>query len=72
VGFIVAAKDAPAIGEHDASFTGDAGGAAIAVDFTGPAVEPGEYTVRYRARGDAGTTTPWAYDRSIMVEPALA
>ena len=27
---------------------------------------------RYRATGDRGTTTPWAYDRSVKVEPALA
>ncbi len=70
--FVVARKGAPTIGEHDAAFEPEPDRADIAVAYTGPAVEPGEYTVRYRARGDAGTTTPWAYDRSIVVEPALA
>jgi hypothetical protein len=69
---VVAAKDAPAIGEHDAAFGSGVDGAAIAVDYAGPAVAPGEYTVRYRARGDDGTTTPWGYDRTVVVEPALA
>jgi hypothetical protein len=35
-------------------------------------VTPGEYTFRYRAVGDGGTRTPWAYDHSVDVEPALA
>lgn len=72
MGFILAAKDAPAIGEHDASFGSDAEGAAVALEYAGPSVEPGEYTVRYRAHGDAGTVTPWAYDHTIAVEPVLA
>ena len=47
-------------------------GADIAVEYAGPTVPPGDYTVRYRAHGDQGTITPWAYDRSIRVEPTLA
>lgn len=70
--FVVAAKDAPAIGEHDPDFGSAADGADIATAYAGPAVPPGEYTVRYRASGDAGTVTPWAYDSSIIVEPTLA
>lgn len=70
--FVITAKDAPAIGEHDGSFGSHADGADIATEYAGPAVEPGEYTVRYRASGDAGSVTPWAYDSSIVVESALA
>jgi hypothetical protein len=69
---VITAKDAPAIGEHDGSFGSHADGVDIAAEYAGPAVEPGGYTVRYRASGDAGSVTPWAYDSSIVVEPALA
>ena len=70
--FVVTRTGAPAIAEHDDAFGSDPEGAHIMTEYAGPTVEPGEYTLRYRARGDAGTTTPWAYDQSIVVEPALA
>ena len=70
--FVVANKDSPAIGEHDASFDSDPDGADIAVEYAGRVAGSGDYTVRYRAYGDQGTTTPWAYDRSIRVEPTFA
>lgn len=70
--FTLVDKDSPAVGEHDASFGSAPEGADIAVEYAGPAVEPGDYTVRYRAHLADGATTPWAYDRSITVEPALA
>ena len=35
-------------------------------------VDAGKYSVRYRARGDAGSVSDWAYDQSIEVVPSLA
>ena len=70
--FDVAARDAGVPEEQEALFDKSTPWADVARDYDGPDVEPGNYTVRYRARGDAGTETPWAYDQSIVVEPALA
>lgn len=58
--------------EQDPSFDSTLGTEAVAHHYDGPAVEPGEYTLRYRALGSAGTELPWAYDSSIVVEPVLA
>ena len=70
--FIVGPKDADVPEEQDALFGTTEHDGGIAHLYNGPDVDPGEYTVRYRARGDAGTETAWAYDNSIVVEPALA
>ena len=70
--FILATKDDPALDEQAGAFGTVDADTDIAFDYNGPAVAPGEYTFRYRAIGDRGTRTPWAYDRSVMVEPALA
>jgi len=70
--FFVGPKDVDVPEEQDALFSTTAFGGAIAYDYNGPDMGPGEYTVRYRARGDDGTETAWAYDKSIVVEPALA
>ncbi len=71
--FILATSDDPALDDRVGAFgtTVDAD-TDIAFDYNGPPVDPGEYTFRYRAIGDRGTQTPWAYDRSVIVEPALA
>jgi len=70
--FIVAPKGAGVPEEQDALFGPTELSGGIAHVYNGPGVDPGEYTVRYRAIGDAGTETPWVYDKSIVVEPALA
>ena len=70
--FILATKDDPALDEQAGAFGTVDADTDIAFDYNGPEVEPGAYTVRYRAIGDGGTRTPWAYDRSVRVEPALA
>ena len=70
--FVVAAKDAGVPEEQEALFETPAPMADIAYDYDGPDVKPGDYTIRYRGQGDAGTQTPWVYDQSIVVEPALA
>jgi hypothetical protein len=70
--FVVAERKHGVPDEQDALFDAPPGTEAIAVDYNGPGVEPGEYTLRYRATGEAGSQTPWAYDESIMVEPSLA
>ena len=69
---ILATKDDPALGEQAGSFATVDADTDIAFDYDGPEVTPGDYTFRYRATGDRGTTTPWAYDRSVQVKPALA
>ena len=70
--FVVSPRGVDAPEEQDALFGPVIPAGDIAYDYDGPDVEPGEYTVRYRAHGDAGTTTPWTHDQSIIVEPALA
>ena len=70
--FTLVAKDDPALGDQRGSFGTVDADTDIAVDYRGPEVPPGEYTFRYRASGDGGSRTPWAYDRSVKVEPALA
>lgn len=70
--FILATKDDPALGEQAGAFATVDMDTDIAFDYNGPEVAPGDYTFRYRARGDQGTTTPWSYDRSVSVEPLLA
>jgi hypothetical protein len=69
--FVVATGKDAVPDDQDALFDAGPGTEAIAFDYNGPEVQPGEYTLRYRALGDAGTRTPWAYDRSVVVEPAL-
>lgn len=70
--FILATKDDPALEEQAGAFGTVSDDTDIAFDHNGPEVEPGEYTFRYRALGEDGTRTPWAYDRSVVVEPVLA
>lgn len=70
--FTLVAKDDPALAEQGGSFGTVDADTDIALDYDGPEMPPGDYTFRYRATGDGGTTTPWAYDRSVTVEPALA
>ena len=72
VRFVLAAKDDPALDEQAGAFGTVDADTDIVFDYNGPEVEPGEYTFRYRAIGDGGTLTPWAYDRSVGVAPALA
>ena len=70
--FILATKDDPALGEQAGAFATVDADTDIAFDYNGREVPPGDYTFRYRATGDQGTRTPWAYDRSVTVEPLLA
>jgi hypothetical protein len=70
--FVLAPKDDPALDEQAGAFGTVDADTDIAFDYNGPEVEPGEYTFRYRAIGDSGRPTPWAYDRSVIVQPALA
>jgi len=44
----------------------------IAITYDGPQLDPGDYSVRYRAVSDAGDETPWGYDHSLVVEQPLA
>jgi murein DD-endopeptidase MepM/ murein hydrolase activator NlpD len=44
----------------------------IAITYDGPQLDPGDYSVRYRAVSDAGGKTPWGYDHSLVVEQPLA
>jgi len=39
----------------------------IAHRYDGPTLEPGEYSVRYRCADDKGSTSPWAFDHSLVV-----
>ena len=70
--FILATRTDPALDEQAGAFATVDRDTDIAFDYNGPEVPPGDYTFRYRAYGDQGTTTPWAYDRSVSVEPLLA
>ncbi len=70
--FVLATRTIRSSGSREDRFGAVAPDTAIAFDYNGPEVAPGEYTFRYRALGDIGAPTRWAYDRSVVVEPALA
>ena len=70
--FVLATRDDPALEGEGTPFGAIVADSAIAFEYNGPEVGPGQYTFRYRAKGDAGTQTPWAYDRSVTVELTLA
>ena len=70
--FMLATKGDPALDEQAGAFATVDEDTDIVFDYDGPEVAPGDYTFRYRALGDRGTKTAWAYDRSVRVEPLLA
>lgn len=75
--FIVARKRDAVPGDQDELFLdaaarGDGTDDAIAYRYDGADLDAGKFSVRYRARGDAGSVSDWAYDQSIEVVPDLA
>ena len=70
--FLVAREPDAVPGDQDELFADVVANDGIAHQYNGPDADAGKYSVRYRARGDAGSVSDWAYDQSIEVVPALA